>query len=121
MRRPGPSAVRRALATRESFDIKLLATDTGGLTAAETFHFTVGAGATQNHLPVIFSNSGGNTASVIITDHSKYVATVHAVDQDAGSSLTYSIVGGKNEKQFSIDPSRDRKRLRCERLTPRCH
>ncbi|GEP61038.1 putative Ig domain-containing protein [Reyranella soli] len=87
------------------FDINVTATDTGGLAASETIHFTVGAGATQNHSPVISSNGGGNSASVIITDHSKYVATLHADDQDAGTSLTYSIAGGKNAKLFAIDPA----------------
>ncbi|WP_218037614.1 putative Ig domain-containing protein, partial [Reyranella soli] len=85
------------------FDVKVTARDTGGLLASESFHFTVGAETTQNHSPVISSNGGGSAASVIITDHSKYVATVHAADPD-GSSLTYSIVGGKNQKLFSIDP-----------------
>ena len=58
-------------------DIKVMATDTGGLTAADVFHVSVLVPGT-NHAPVITSDMGGNTASVIITDDTKYVATVHA-------------------------------------------
>ena len=86
------------------FDIKLTATDTGQLAASETFHVTV-AGTSANHPPVIASDGGGDTASVIITDDSRYVATVHASDPDPQPTIKYSIVGGADAKLFSIDPA----------------
>jgi hypothetical protein len=85
-----------------SFDVKLTATDMSGLAAAETFHFTVN-GATTTHPPLITSDGGGDTASVIITDDSRYVARVHATDPDPGTKVTYSILGGADQKLFTID------------------
>ena len=87
-----------------AFDVKVTATDIGGLTATDTFHFSVAAPST-NHPPVITSDGGGDAASIIITDDSKYVATVHAVDPDPGTILAYSIVGGSDQKLFAIDPN----------------
>jgi len=84
-------------------DIKVTATDTGGLTAADVFHVSVSAPGT-NHTPVITSDLGGATASVIITDDTRYVATVHASDPDPGTAITYSIIGGADQKLFTIDP-----------------
>ena len=86
-----------------AFDVTVTATDAGGLTATDTFHLSV-APPRANHPPVITSDGGGDTASIIITDNSKYVATVHAVDPDPGTALTYSVVGGADQKLFTIDP-----------------
>ena len=86
-----------------AFDVTVTATDAGGLTATDTFHFSVGA-PPADHPPVITSDGGGDTASIIIAEDSKYVATVHAVDPDPGTALTYSIVGGADQKLFTIDP-----------------
>ena len=86
------------------FDIKLSASDTGQLAAFETIHFTV-AGTGANHPPVITSDGGSDSASVIVTDNSKYVATVHANDPDPNAAINYSIVGGADGKLFSIDPT----------------
>jgi hypothetical protein len=85
------------------FDLKVTATDTGGLMAADVFHVSVSAGST-NHAPVITSDLGGATASVIITDDTRYVATVHASDPDPGRAIAYSLIGGADQKLFTIDP-----------------
>jgi hypothetical protein len=85
-----------------AFDVTVTATDTGGLTATDTFHFSVTAPG-ADHPPVITSDGGGDAASIIITDDSKYVATIHAVDPDPGTVLAYSIVGGADQKLFAID------------------
>jgi hypothetical protein len=87
-----------------AFDVTLTATDTGGLTATDIFHFSVAAPSTD-HPPVITSDGGRDAASVIITDNSKYVTTVHAVDPDQGTTLAYSIIGGSDQKLFAIDPN----------------
>jgi hypothetical protein len=80
-----------------------LAEDAPG-TAAATAHSTANIVSAQ-HAPVITSDGGGNTASIIVTDDSKYVATVHATDPDPGTTLQYSIAGGADQKLFTIDPN----------------
>ena len=42
---------------------------------------------------------------MIITDDTRYVATVHAVDPEPGTTINYSIVGGADQKLFGIDPT----------------
>jgi Cadherin domain len=54
--------------------------------------------------PEIVSDGGGDTASIIITDHTKFVDVVHATDPNPDASINYSIVGGANQKLFTIDP-----------------
>ena len=103
MRRPAPSAARPGAGDAGGFDIKVTATDTGSLTAADVFHVSVSAPST-NHAPVITSDLGGATASVIIADDTRYVATVHASDPDPGTAITYSVIGGVDQKLFTIDP-----------------
>jgi Putative Ig domain/Bacterial cadherin-like domain/RTX calcium-binding nonapeptide repeat (4 copies) len=85
-----------------AFDVTVTATDTGGLTATDTFHFSIAAPSTD-HPPVITSDGGGDAASIIVTGATKYVATVHAVDPDQGATLAYSIIGGADQKLFAID------------------
>ncbi|MCP1747593.1 putative Ig domain-containing protein [Bradyrhizobium japonicum] len=81
------------------FDIKVTATDTGGLVATDIFHMTV-----ANHAPIITSDGAGATASIIITDDTKYVDTVRATDPDPNTTIKYSIIGGQDQKLFTIDP-----------------
>ena len=84
-------------------DIAITSSDTGGLTATDAFHLNVAAAT--NHAPIITSDGGGTTASIIITDRSKYVDTVHAADPDPNASIKYSIIGGQDQKLFVIDPT----------------
>jgi hypothetical protein len=92
------------LADVGAFDVRVSATDPGGLTATDAFHFSVVAPNTDRP-PVITSDGGGDAASIVITDDTKYVATVHAVDPDQGTTVAYSIVGGSDQKLFAIDPN----------------
>ena len=85
-----------------SFDVSIKATDPAGLSATDSFHFVVAPGIT-NYAPAITSDGGGDTASVIITDDTKFVDTVRATDPDPNAVVTYSIVGGTNQKLFTID------------------
>jgi hypothetical protein len=57
-----------------------------------------------NEAPVITSNGGGDTASVSMRENLTFVATIAASDPDAGTALTYSIVGGADAGKFAIDP-----------------
>src|SRR5262249_19036043 len=88
-----------------SFDVAITATDPAGLSSVDLFHFTVSPGPTTHHAPVITSDGAGATASVIITDNTKYVDTVHAADPDPNTAIKYSIVGGQDQKLFTVDPN----------------
>jgi hypothetical protein len=56
-----------------------------------------------NLAPTIISDGGGDTAEITIAEVSTAVTTVVATDPDAGSVLSYSIVGGADQAHFLID------------------
>ncbi len=56
-----------------------------------------------NDDPVITSDGGGDTAQVAAAENGTAVTTVAATDEDAGSSLTYSLAGGADQGLFAID------------------
>ena len=58
-----------------------------------------------NSAPVINSNGGGASASVNVAENSTAVTTVTATDANAGQTLTYSIAGGADAAQFTINSS----------------
>lgn len=53
--------------------------------------------------PVITSNGGGPTASISVPENTTPVTTVTATDPENGA-VTYTITGGADAAQFSIDP-----------------
>jgi subtilisin-like proprotein convertase family protein len=53
--------------------------------------------------PQITSNGGGDTAAISTPENSAAVTTVAATDQDPGSTITFSIVGGADQSQFQIN------------------
>ena len=55
--------------------------------------------------PVITSNGGGPTASLLVASGQTAVTTVTATDVDVGETLTYSISGGVDAALFSIGSS----------------
>lgn len=58
-----------------------------------------------NAIPVITSNSGGATATLDLREDTfTTVTTVTATDGDATDTLTYSISGGTDAADFTIDP-----------------
>ena len=61
--------------------------------------------AVNDNAPAITSNGGGASASVNVTENTTAVTTVTATDADAGSTLTYAIVGGADAARFTINPS----------------
>src|SRR5450631_93919 len=63
------------------------------------------AGPTVLRVPAITSNGAGTTASVSVAENTTAVTTVTATDLDAGSALTYSIVGGADAAKFTVDSS----------------
>ncbi len=57
----------------------------------------------NDNAPVIVSDGGGATASLMRAENGTAVTTVVATDADPGTTLTYSIVGGADAARFSID------------------
>ena len=57
-----------------------------------------------NQSPVIDSHGGGDEGSIAVIEGQTQVTTVHATDVDS-STLSYSIIGGADQSQFSIDAS----------------
>ena len=76
----------------------------GSLFDDQTITVTV-TDVTDNAAPVITSNGGGATASISVGENSTAVTTVAATDPDAGTTLTYSIVGGADQGKFQINGS----------------
>ncbi len=64
----------------------------GSLSDSQTLTVTV---TNVNEAPVITSNGGGDAASVSVPENTTTVTTVTATDPDAGTTLTYSINGGR--------------------------
>jgi Ca2+-binding RTX toxin-like protein len=79
-------------------------TDGHGTPESVTSGATV-AVANVNDAPVITSNGGGPTATVSVPENSTAVTTVLATDPDAGSTQTYSIIGGLDAAKFAINPT----------------
>jgi len=82
-----------------SSNVLALRASSGALTAVNSNNIT----STVNNAPVITSNSGGASASINVAENGTAVTTVAASDADAGTTLTYSIVGGTDAGLFSID------------------
>ena len=58
----------------------------------------------NDNAPVITCNGGGATASVNVAENTTAVTTVTATDADLpAQTLTYSITGGADAAQFTID------------------
>ncbi|MEM5776465.1 MAG: cadherin domain-containing protein, partial [Anaerolineaceae bacterium] len=97
------SSLRTAAAfnyeSKLSYSIRVRTTDQGGLTFEKSFTILV---TNVNEAPVITSNGGGSTAGISVLENLTAVTTVSAVDEDAGSSLTFSISGGADASFFSI-------------------
>lgn len=75
--------------------------DDGNLgTDVQTLSVTV---TNANEAPVIISNGGGATANLNVAENTTAVTTVTAFDVDAGATLTYSISGGADGADFTID------------------
>ena len=89
-----------------------------GGSANDSFDYTVSNGAATdtasvavtitgaNDVPVITSNGGGGIAAVNVAENSTAVTTVTATDADLpAETLTYTISGGAEAAQFSINSS----------------
>ena len=86
-------------AASNTYDIIVLVSD-GSLSDAQAISVTV---TDVNEAPVITSNGGGPTASIIIGENSTAVTTVVGSDPDASTTLSYSITGGADAAKFTIN------------------
>src|SRR5882672_1054539 len=84
------------------YDVTVQISD-GALTDTQAIAVTVNN--VNDNAPVITSNAAGTTASVNVVENATAVTTVTATDVDAGSTLTYSIVGGADASHFTINAS----------------
>ena len=84
------------------YDVTVQVSD-GTLTDTQAIAVTVTN--VNDNAPVITSNGAGATASVSVAENATAVTTVTATDLDAGSTLTYSIVGGADAAKFTVDSS----------------
>jgi len=84
--------------------IEVTVTDDGNpnLTDVQTITVTV---TDVNDAPVITSNGGGVTASIVMAENLTAVTTVTATDQDTADTLTFSISGGADSSKFSVNSS----------------
>src|SRR5207247_3732949 len=82
----------------------LTAHDSDG-TLTDTQAIAVTVTNVNDNAPVITSNGAGASASVNVAENATTVTTVTATDLDAGSTLTYSIVGGADAAKFTVNSS----------------
>src|SRR6185295_7571435 len=84
-----------------TIDIRVKATDAGGLSVTD--QFTINVLPDTNRAPIITANGGGATAALSVVENSTAVATLTAADPNPGDVLTFSIVGGADADKFAID------------------
>jgi hypothetical protein len=81
------------------YEVIVVASD-GVLGDTQTVRVTI---TNVNEAPVIVSSGGGSTGNENIPENSTFVVGVLATDQDAGSTITYSISGGVDQSKFTIN------------------
>ena len=81
------------------YEVVVQASD-GSLVDTQTLAVTV---TNQNEAPVITSNGGGATGGYTTSENTTGPSTVTAADQDAGATLTYSIIGGADAALFTMN------------------
>jgi hypothetical protein len=83
------------------YDVTVQVSD-GTLIDTQAIAVTVTNG---NEAPQITSGGGGANATASTPENLLDITTVTASDPDAGSALTFSIVGGADQALFTIDPT----------------
>lgn len=81
------------------YEVKVRVSD-GSLADWQEISVTV---TNVNEAPVITSNGGGATATLLVAENGTAVTTVTANDVDPGTTLAYSIVGGSDAGLFKIN------------------
>jgi Ca2+-binding RTX toxin-like protein len=88
-----------------TIDVRVKATDAGGLSVTDTFTINVVNVLDANAAPVITSLGGNATGAVSVGENATAVTTVAATDPNVGDVLTFSIIGGADAALFTIDPT----------------
>ena len=83
------------------YDVQVRVSD-GTLTDTQTIAVTV---TNQNETPTITSNGAGVAAAISVSENNSTVTTVTSTDPDAGTTRTYSIIGGADAAKFTVDAS----------------
>jgi VCBS repeat-containing protein len=81
------------------YEVIVQASD-GQLTDTQTINLTV---TNANEAPVITSNGGGAFGGYTISENTNGPNPITAADPDAGTNLTYSIIGGPDAALFAIN------------------
>ncbi len=87
--------------TKDNYEVEVSVSD-GTLTDTQTLSVTV---ADVNEAPVITSNGGGATATVLVNENQSVVTTVTATDVDDGATQSYNLTGGADQTSFAINAS----------------
>ncbi len=82
------------------YDVVVQASD-GNLVDTQNLAITV---TNVNEAPVITSNGGGASASIVINENTSSVTTITSTDPE-GALRTYSIVGGADAARFTVNAS----------------
>lgn len=86
-----------------TYQVQVTATNQAGRETSQTITFSITG--VNEFTPVITSNGGLALASISVAENQTAVTTVQATDADAEAVLTYSIIGGVDANNFSIDSS----------------
>jgi hypothetical protein len=91
--------------SNNDYEVQVTVTDSNGGTDTQDITVTV-EDVNENADPIITSNGGGNTATVLVAENTVEVTDVNAVDDldDEGEGLTYEITGGADAGLFQINP-----------------
>ena len=86
------------------YDVIVQVSDGAGGTDSQALAVTVTA--VNDNAPIITVNGGGATAFISLAEHLTAMTSVTATDGDLPApTLTYSIIGGADAAQFTIDGS----------------
>jgi Ca2+-binding RTX toxin-like protein len=84
------------------YDVVVRVSDGLGGTDQQAIAVTV---LNVNEAPVITSGGGGATATTAVQENDTAIMTVTAADPDAGTTLTFTLVGGADASRFTINPT----------------
>ena len=84
------------------YDLTVTVTDKGGLATSRDMSVSV---ANVNEAPLITNNDGAQSIALNVAENSTKVVTIMSSDQDALAIARYSIVGGEDAANFSINPT----------------
>ncbi|TDH19745.1 hypothetical protein EXU57_22870 [Segetibacter sp. 3557_3] len=84
------------------YNLVVIASDGKGGTDEQAITVTI---TDSKEPPVIKSNGGSASATILVAENTTAVTTVMAVDEDANAVVTYRKAGGADAAKFNLDPS----------------